>query len=620
MAPYVEASSLSEITQLAGNPPKYPRNPMETKRQPLTLYIARVPGSRDIILTTLKPQLKNVTAEDVSASLYYLHLNTEDDIRFLQDDEGAGIITEEPEPVLEKPLPRKPLPETARSSLELNRSANTGAAPSPSASMPRRKPVTSIASFTEGRQQSSNSDVTIPRRPLGPRPFGTEVPVAKSVLPGVENVRPDSRSRRQDASLEETTGRVGNQSFSSVDHMVDEMNPNAFSITVIRRDPSSGAQWNVGTIYGQPVPGEAQHRRSKGSKKPYFDMSIQLTTPGYSQFRNVSATGNSADGMTEVSSPVGVSPRADISPVQPRSGSGFNRHLRMEGSSFWERSSMHKRAQSDFSGERAVPRGKDMSLDATTFGALNVSSNDSMSTGAVDSRSKGYIFESPWGGCCKFSTGSGGRTLKCKHSLPAPISAKTAGDFTSAPQPPSIVSELRFNLPSSGIFTPSTASDTTTKRSSIDSGRFNISKLGHMRNKLSPDKIRPPAPPPRPTLPPRPHPTSYAAMYPSDDEDRPPLPPRTLATSHLRPGYQQANSFLSTDTTQFEPDLSYSDEADDGDRLDLSIGREKAGGGNRGKRAKLGKLIVHDEGFKMLDLAVAANMGIWWSVWESENQ
>jgi hypothetical protein len=59
------------------------------------------------------------------------------------------------------------------------------------------------------------------------------------------------------------------------------------------------------------------------------------------------------------------------------------------------------------------------------------------------------------------------------------------------------------------------------------------------------------------------------------------------------------------------------DEDDDsGDILNLSLGREKAGGGIRGKRAKLGKLIVHDEGLKMLDLIVAANMGIWWTVWE----
>lgn len=44
MAFQVEAKSLSDITQLAANPPKYPRNPTEQLRDPLTLYIARVPG------------------------------------------------------------------------------------------------------------------------------------------------------------------------------------------------------------------------------------------------------------------------------------------------------------------------------------------------------------------------------------------------------------------------------------------------------------------------------------------------------------------------------------------------------------------------------------------------
>jgi hypothetical protein len=56
----------------------------------------------------------------------------------------------------------------------------------------------------------------------------------------------------------------------------------------------------------------------------------------------------------------------------------------------------------------------------------------------------------------------------------------------------------------------------------------------------------------------------------------------------------------------------------DDEPLDLSLGQEKAGGGNRGKRAKLGKLIIHDEGFKFLDLLVAANIGVWWSVWEPD--
>ena len=46
------------------------------------------------------------------------------------------------------------------------------------------------------------------------------------------------------------------------------------------------------------------------------------------------------------------------------------------------------------------------------------------------------------------------------------------------------------------------------------------------------------------------------------------------------------------------------------DRIDLTLGRERAGGGFGGKHAKLGKLIVEEEGLKMLDLVVAANIAL----------
>ncbi|KAI4252924.1 MAG: hypothetical protein LQ352_003996 [Teloschistes flavicans] len=56
--------------------------------------------------------------------------------------------------------------------------------------------------------------------------------------------------------------------------------------------------------------------------------------------------------------------------------------------------------------------------------------------------------------------------------------------------------------------------------------------------------------------------------------------------------------------------------ADPMDHPNLLLGREKAGGGFGGKQAKLGKLIVEAEGLKMLDLVVAANMGLWWKAYE----
>lgn len=50
--------------------------------------------------------------------------------------------------------------------------------------------------------------------------------------------------------------------------------------------------------------------------------------------------------------------------------------------------------------------------------------------------------------------------------------------------------------------------------------------------------------------------------------------------------------------------------------LNLSLGKEYAGGGFGGKQAKLGKLIIRDEGLKMMDLLVAANMSLWWRAYE----
>jgi hypothetical protein len=52
------------------------------------------------------------------------------------------------------------------------------------------------------------------------------------------------------------------------------------------------------------------------------------------------------------------------------------------------------------------------------------------------------------------------------------------------------------------------------------------------------------------------------------------------------------------------------------DRMDLSLGQEFAGGGFGGKQAKLGKIILEDEGLKMMDLLVASNIGLWWRAYE----
>ena len=55
------------------------------------------------------------------------------------------------------------------------------------------------------------------------------------------------------------------------------------------------------------------------------------------------------------------------------------------------------------------------------------------------------------------------------------------------------------------------------------------------------------------------------------------------------------------------------------DRMDLSLGQEFAGGGFGGRQAKLGKLIIEDEGLKMVDLLVATNVALWWRAYEKRD-
>ena len=123
----VEAASLSSLTTLFANPPQYPRNPTHQLREPLILYIVRVPGSKgnrrlhreekptdtfeDVFLTPLKPSTKaSISAEAINASLYYLHVETEEDeiVRESLEEQRAALQAAGQAPI---PIARKPLPD-----------------------------------------------------------------------------------------------------------------------------------------------------------------------------------------------------------------------------------------------------------------------------------------------------------------------------------------------------------------------------------------------------------------------------------------------------------------------------------------------------------------------------
>lgn len=171
---------------------------------------------------------------------------------------------------------------------------------------------------------------------------------------------------------------------------------------------------------------------------------------------------------------------------------------------------------------------------------------------------QGYMFVSPWDGRCEFRTGNGGRSLRCRHILPQHTSQWNPlidGDDEG-------VKGHRRNRSRSP----------KDKGHDISELRFNLPSAEIFGTKT--------------TDPNRPH----------------------EARERTR------DRIYNSMTNKIEDDVE--DEEYESVAFDMSLGREKAGGGNRGKRAKMGKLIIWDQGLKMLDLVVAANVGVWWNIWE----
>jgi hypothetical protein len=93
------------------------------------------------------------------------------------------------------------------------------------------------------------------------------------------------------------------------------------------------------------------------------------------------------------------------------------------------------------------------------------------------------------------------------------------------------------------------------------------------------------------------------------------LPSSSSKASKTTPLAEKRSSYLHKRLHSSSEDGSLDFVFDDEGNIDLTLGRERAGGGFGGKNAKLGKLIIQPEGMGMLDLLVAANLGLWWRAW-----
>jgi hypothetical protein len=355
-----------------------------------------------------------------------------------------------------------------------------------------------------------------PRRPMGPRPLHShQIPTRTS---SGETI-PESPDRQ-------------NGYIPNVDKAF------GMSVTIIRRDPSSGGQWNVGKIttrQGAIRQNSSFSMRKRSNSLTESELFIEIFTLGYNKFIDYSQS--MPGDRSSVTSP-NTSSEGTKSPKNPV----FSRQLHL-----------------------ANPR-RPLAQSSTHQSGLRSSQDSARSDSVPSSPSsptilRPYTFLSPWNGTCEFLTGLAGSSIKCKHTLPV-----SSNPGTSRP-PPSTVSELRFNLPRTKL-----SSLVSPKRLPVPSGPGNRSSVSALRS-----------------------------------------PPFLNSQMHSRS--QSADSQVTRSSFR---NLTEDSEDDSDDRMDMSLGREQAGGGIRGKQAKLGKLIIEDEGLKMLDLVVAANMGVWWSVygWE----
>ena len=597
-----------------------------------------------MILSPFKPGMKNVTAQDVASSLYYIHYElptTSSAIdlqppRALHDDAGSrsGSDGHSEKSV---PIPRKPLPQTANpitsppnDHAQLDRpppppphgedtlrrpyfDANVDRRPLPYESYihPALRARAGSASKVEGvppppphEPKTLLTPSIIERKPLPGRPRQTShasladeksefAEVRFSSMDGgyrnqytsagsgrqlpplpkehYEAHEPRFRADCEDGPRPRTrTPSPYKQSSPGKRSPIKQQTGPTFNLTLIRRDPGSGHQWNIGNVVSQhPTLSTSPHH---SHSYPTIDLRIENT--GYDKFRGTtSARVNAEDAAAALRSLTGQDngrssfSREDVSQLLGGTSAAsppgiFVRRVEMGYYKSWTASLKDKIQQIDKQGWKAsgknLIKGRPISMEGHSDAEQTALARDPSDLAGMKPR--GYTFTSPWSGQCEFVTGPNGRSLKCLHTLQDsgsfnPLVGQANGeendeDSHSTKGPSHIVSELRFNLPR--------ADKSSHNHDALGPNSSAQKVKGHFSKLLGQDSM----------------------SSNSDDEDFDDNTPGAVSP------------------------------------FEMNLGAEKAGGGKGGKRAKLGKLIIYGEGLKMLDLVVAANIGVWWGAWE----
>lgn len=348
-----------------------------------------------------------------------------------------------------------------------------------------------------------------------------------------------------------------------------ENTPNpGFHVTLIRRDPTHGLQWNVGTISNSGV--------------DINTIDLEISTPGYGRFAGHN-TPLSLEALG-LSSPATTRQRgASVSSLRPSTSHGSE--VRNDAHEGANSKTFHRKLFVSAPPGQRSQHSRDNSKESIE---LSNNANGSPPKSASSRLKSGYYtFTSPWNGTCTFVTSINGRSLKCKHMIPGPAAGEN---------PAATVAEIRFNIPLTAghphhHFNPNQQSPFSLSQLAALSQRDG-GKRSSLSLLLNPNTYR-----------------GHTHTLGSGSDAVFNIPKFSRARSH---------SDSSTDADETASPNVPDRDIDDEDRLDLSLAHERAGGGLRGKSAKLGKLIVEDEGQKMLDLLVAACMGVWWRAYYHE--
>jgi len=629
MAPAVEAGSLATVIQLADNPPEhFQYSPATGVQQPLVLYISRVPGSKglsllllrlvsskliipvDVFLTTMKPKQKSVTAQDVQSSLYYVHVDSVEDYGLLDSGESGDDQPVEHDPRTDASLGskssvrRKMLHQTSNSALVDRPEPPPRPLPQPQMHTHVSNGMTQIARKPIRRDGPEPRNLKeappLPERSfLGPRPMKQRfLSVDGAALRNVlDRVNVDMRRWSEQPPL--ASPQLPPRPDSLRRSKFNDATQSAAVITSARRSAHTE---------DEPLAQHCWNWEKKWEERRLSDDMVRRASSQYNLsemedvFQNASLTLiRRYNGEQWNAGRIMTGSKEFVPDDSARSSIGMSIEILTAGYSRFCDPKVSQRSQ-----KRIITEGS-REIPSITEQGSNTSSNEGKEKavfrrhlhlhGNARRRNEGLI---PVPNESSSTKGARSSFDFRRHSQQSPngVDPSLNGSAEHKRGSPKL---HHFESPWNGVceFRTGIAGRSLKCKHSYPSNNTNFGPGIHSAT-VSEIRFN--------------LPSSAALGTPALKSTMPGTPreaKRSLMFSRLQ---DRGSSSLAineaVDSRYFGSKVELED------RLDLSLGQEHAGGGFGGKQAKLGKLIIENEGLQMLDLIVAANMALWWKVYE----